>query len=172
MWPFSTLIFAVGFRRGFKRRHVQMSCYKTRQIAWGLYAGKLSQDSEDNRRGYEAMVLHCRRWVEHAVDNLGVPYDDEAEQRRQRHGQQRRQRHGQQLRGMGSSSGRGMGSSNDRHGQQQRQRHGQQQHESHGQQQHESHGQQQHESHGQQQHESHGQQQHESHGQQQHETAA
>ncbi|GJP55135.1 hypothetical protein CLOM_g14121 [Closterium sp. NIES-68] len=91
MWPFSTLIFAVGFRRGFKRRHVQMSCYKTRQIAWGLYAleatlhnyktaeGKLSQDSEDNRRGYEAMVLHCRRWVEHAVDNLGVPYDDEAE---------------------------------------------------------------------------------------------
>ncbi|GJP86780.1 hypothetical protein CLOP_g16761 [Closterium sp. NIES-67] len=161
MWPFSTLIFAVGFRRGFKRRHVQMSCYKTRQIAWGLYAleatlhnyktaeGKLSQDSEDNRRGYEAMVLHCRRWVEHAVDNLGVPYDDEAEvfefgngrhgqQRRQRHGQQRRQRHGQQLRGMGSSSGRGMGSSNDRHGQQQQQRH--QQHESNGQ--HDSHGQQ------------------------------
>ncbi|GJP77645.1 hypothetical protein CLOP_g8002 [Closterium sp. NIES-67] len=84
--------------------------------------GKLSQDSEDNRRGYEAMVLHCRRWVEHAVDNLGVPYDDEAEVFEFGNGVRidaridlgSRSGGGQGSsggKGQGSSSGRGMGSS-------------------------------------------------------------
>ncbi|CAI5468130.1 unnamed protein product [Closterium sp. Yama58-4] len=84
--PFSSLIFAVTAQQALTRRGVNVEKYKLRQIAWILFAiewplvngiadGKLSNKWKVNRSGYEVMCARVKRMVEHAVLDLGVPYN-------------------------------------------------------------------------------------------------
>ncbi|CAI5947520.1 unnamed protein product [Closterium sp. NIES-64] len=85
MWPFSSEIFNAGIFAASVRSGMALGVWKTRQIAFALFAleypilektadGKLSSKPDYNLPLYEEKVKWCRRWVEHAVTNLGVGY--------------------------------------------------------------------------------------------------
>ncbi|CAI5971954.1 unnamed protein product [Closterium sp. NIES-64] len=85
-WPFSSEIFSAGIFAAFVRSGMALGVWKTRQIAFALFAleypilektadGKLSSKPDYNRPLYEEKVKWCRKWVEHAITNLGVSYD-------------------------------------------------------------------------------------------------
>ncbi|CAI5954790.1 unnamed protein product [Closterium sp. NIES-64] len=88
--PFATKLFAVAMRRAFTRRGVHLVVWKSRMVAFALFTlenpllekatdGKLSNDQSENRTKFHETCDRVRRWVEHSVLKLAVPYDRAAQ---------------------------------------------------------------------------------------------
>ncbi|CAI5956652.1 unnamed protein product, partial [Closterium sp. NIES-65] len=79
--PCLTLCLAEPLAGRIRRVGTGLACRRQHELEYPILEktadGKLSSKPDYNRPLYEEKVKWCRKWVEHAVTNLGVGYDED-----------------------------------------------------------------------------------------------